>query len=856
MKFPQLHQIRPYLPLLVLSVFLFLLFEALHHYHYEEIVRELRQTPPPLIIWALGLTVLNYTLLTLYDALGFRYVSKDLPYSKIAFSSFVSYAFSYNLGFPLLSGSATRFRFYAAWGVSSIEIAKIIAFSSFHFWLGLSLLSGASLLVKPDIIVEMTGVSSFWSYGVGVLLLAPTIAYLGLAFRGVADIAIRSIVVTIPPFRLALGALLVAIFDWLLAASILYVLLVHVGAVPFLDLLASFFVGHSVGVLSHVPGGIGVFESVVSFGLREYLAPSSLIAALLLFRIIYYLVPFAAALALLAFYEVWRRREQMARALKPVERVLGELMPAYLSLASFISGAILLFSGATPTLSPRVKWIGEILPLPALEFSHFLNSIVGVGLLVLAQGLRKRVNSAYLLAVVLLITGVIVSIVKGFDFEEAMILSVVLLTLLPCRSYFYRKSSLLSTFTKRGIVAVAAVVFSAIWLGLFSYKHVEYRQELWWHFTLEGDASRFLRGGVGAMASLLIVSLTAVFQPVRKYGSYPGDAELERTRAIIERYPSSFGPLVYLRDKFVLFAEGDRGFLMYRISGRSWIALGDPIGDEEARSELIWKFRDLCDHYDGLPVFYEVSARNLPLYLDIGLSPLKIGEEARVDLKNFSLEGSHFKSLRSSIRKLERDGYTFQVVKAEEVEHYLSELKAISDEWLKEKEGAEKGFSLGFFSDDYIRRFPVALVIKDEKVLAFANVWTSSSKELLSIDLMRHRTNAHGVMDFLFIQLFQWGRNEGYELFNLGMAPFSGLEMHKFAPLWNRAGAIVFDKGEHFYRFEGLRRYKEKFRPHWEPKYLASPAGFLLPIVLTNLATLIGDRSSGGTKEVHDDKAP
>jgi phosphatidylglycerol lysyltransferase len=237
----------------------------------------------------------------------------------------------------------------------------------------------------------------------------------------------------------------------------------------------------------------------------------------------------------------------------------------------------------------------------------------------------------------------------------------------------------------------------------------------------------------------------------------------------------------------------------------------------------------------------------LHLYLDLGLSLLKLGEEARVPLTGFSLEGAARKDLRYTKRKLEKEGCRFEVMQPESVTTHLDRLEAISNAWLAEKSTREKGFSLGFFQPDYISRCPVALVIRNERIEAFANLWTGAQLEELSLDLMRFLPEAaEGVMEYLFVCLMLWGKAQGYRWFNLGMAPFSGLENRALAPLWNRLGAFVFRHGEHFYNFQGLRQYKEKFDPQWRPKYLASPGGLALPQIFANLATLI----SGGVKGV------
>jgi phosphatidylglycerol lysyltransferase len=286
---------------------------------------------------------------------------------------------------------------------------------------------------------------------------------------------------------------------------------------------------------------------------------------------------------------------------------------------------------------------------------------------------------------------------------------------------------------------------------------------------------------------------------------------------------------------------------MYGVEGRSWIAMGDPVGKEEEWGELVWRFREMCDRYDGWTVFYEVGHKRLHLYLDLGLTLLKLGEEARVSLEDFSLEGGARKGLRHSYHRLQKEGCVFEVVPQEGIPLLIPEFKDISDAWLAEKETREKGFSLGFFSEDYLRQFPAGVIRKNGKIMAFANIWPGAGKEELSIDLMRYLPEApKGVMEYLFVQLMLWGKEAGYQWFNLGMAPLSGLEDHALAPRWSRLGAFVFRYGEHFYNLQGLRQYKEKFDPKWEPKYLASCGGLAFPHILANIASLI----SGGMKGV------
>jgi phosphatidylglycerol lysyltransferase len=191
--------------------------------------------------------------------------------------------------------------------------------------------------------------------------------------------------------------------------------------------------------------------------------------------------------------------------------------------------------------------------------------------------------------------------------------------------------------------------------------------------------------------------------------------------------------------------------------------------------------------------------------------------------------------------------YHFEVVPKELIAMIMPELGRISSDWLARKRVREKRFSLGFFSEQYLRNFSTAVIREGDVAVAFANIWETDPKTELSIDLMRYSEAApNGIMDYLFLQLMLWGKTAGYSTFNLGMAPFSGMENRPLAPLSSRLGAAIYAYGEHFYNFQGLREYKEKFHPQWQAKFLASPAGLSLPLVLANIATLV----SGGLKGV------
>jgi phosphatidylglycerol lysyltransferase len=277
---------------------------------------------------------------------------------------------------------------------------------------------------------------------------------------------------------------------------------------------------------------------------------------------------------------------------------------------------------------------------------------------------------------------------------------------------------------------------------------------------------------------------------------------------------------------------------MYGVSGKSWIAMGDPVGQSDRIKELIWDFYEMSKLHQGRAVFYEISEKHIPIYLDLGLTLIKIGEEAKVPLESFTLEGNAGKDFRYAVKNVEKKGYWFEIIRPEDVIALIPELKQVSDAWLEMKTGKEKGFSVGFFDEKYLSNFPLAIVRNEEEIVAFTNIWTGAGAEEFSIDLMRYKSSAPA-MDYLFVKLILWGKENGYKRFSLGMAPLSGLEKRQFAPLWHKVGSLIFANGDYIYNYKGLRAYKEKFNPIWSPKYIALPTGFKKSLALKDIAALI-----------------
>jgi phosphatidylglycerol lysyltransferase len=817
---------------------------------WRELSADVWQTPPARLALALALTVLNYVALAGYDLLAFASIGHPLRRTRIAAASFLAYAISNNVGFAMLSGASVRYRCYTRWGVSAEDLSRVVVLCSVTFWLGLFALGGMSLAAAR--MPGAVGVPRAIVGPLGWILMAVPPAYVLLTLARRTPLRVGTLALPLPSPAIALAQIAISAIDWVLAGAVLYVLLPP-GAPPFLTFAGSFLAAILLGMVSHVPGGVGVFEGLMVVLLGPYLTSAELMPALVVFRAVYYFLPLAIALVGLAGGEVWRRRGPVARAGALLGRLTQAWTPRALAGLAFFAGVILLVSGATPAAEGRLELLGRIVPLGAIEASHFVGSIAGAALLILSQGLARRLDAAYYATSLALIVGMAASLLKGFDYEEATLLLITLTILWRARPAFDRRAAFFDTrFSPGWIAAVGAALFTSVWLGLFAFKHVAYRDELWWRFAIKGEASRFLRASVGAGVLVTLVALARLIRVAPHDVAEPSDADLDDAERVIAGQSATVPNLALVRDKGLLFNEDRSGFVMYAVQGRTWVALGNPVGPASCHAPLIRQFLERCDDFGGVPVFYEIGRASMHLYADFGMTFVKLGEEARVDLTAFTLEGGQASRHRQALRRLDKDGATFRIVERDRVPAILDQLRRVSDDWLAFKAGAEKGFSLGFFDERYVSRFPVAVIEQHGRVVAFANLWLAAGREEMSIDLMRyHRDAPRGIMESLLVRLMAWGRQQGYQWFALGMAPLSGVEASPLAPLWNRLGAFLYEHGEAVYNFQGLRAYKEKFNPVWEPHYLAYPGGLRLPRILADVSALI----AGGYRRIFQKQA-
>jgi glycosyltransferase 2 family protein len=537
--------------------------------------------------------------------------------------------------------------------------------------------------------------------------------------------------------------------------------------------------------------------------------------------------------------------------LRDLRPALVSAAPGGLALLTAAMGVMLLASGATPSDPSRFMWLAEHAPILLIEISNFLSSMLGIVLILLAFGLSRRLDAAWAATVACLPTAAVLALCKGFDWEEATALTVSFIVVVPFHEAFPRRARLTRMEISPGwMLSAAAAMAGAALAGWWSFQNLDYTDLSVLKVMGDHDAERAIRSTVAAAVLLLGVGVWRLLAtPATPPVVGETDPDYARVNAILAKAECAepHANLALRGDKRFLFSESGESFLMFGVRGRSWIALGAPIGKREERLELFWRFRELADAHAARPGIYGIGPEDLPDIVELGFTIQKVGETAAVPLDSFSLEGRRKGNLRRSWRKAGEEGACFEVLSGPEARLIEPELRRISDQWLSHHAGGEKTFTMGGFAAPYVWQFPTAIVRMGARPVAFATLWTTAQRAAFSIDLMRYADEApKDVMDFLFVELLHWGREQGYVAFEFGMAPLAGLEHRPLAPILSRVGRLLFERGEEIYNFRGVRRYKDKYDPVWAPRYIAAPSKWSIPFLIADVGIL----TSGGFKGV------
>lgn len=844
--------------MLAVAVVLALTGFALHHLlrtmRLTDVAAAVSALPAGTLAASLALTAASYMTLIGYDLSALRYVGQRMPLRTVALASFCGYAIGNTVGFSLLTGGSVRFRIYSAAGLRADDIGRVALFCVIAFGFGICAVSGLGALMRPELLAPIFAVPVSVLQGLGLALVASVGGFFLLCGRR-RELRLRGVTLPLPSVRLTVAQLCISAVDLCFASAALYVLLPDGLGLTYFAFLPLYCVAIIAGISSHVPGGLGVFEAVVLYSLGDQADKTALVGALVVYRFIYFVVPLITAGVVLALGELYRQLPTTRAAFSRVLDLPGSMVPTAASLLSVMAGVLLLASAVTPMQEARAAVLPSLLPLPVVEAAHVLATVVASALICLAPALQCRVNAAYRLVFAGLAVGAAASLAKGLDYEPALALTCIGVLLLPYRREFYRHTSILNQpFTLGWVLVIASILGGAAWLMLFAYKHLGYGPGRWFEFAFDADASRSLRGMVAAVVAVIAFAAIRLLRTTTRNDlpTAPTPDQFTHALTIARGQGRADAMLVAMMDKELLFSASGESFLMFGRRSASWIALFDPIGRDEERGELIWQFREVCDRKRVRAAFYQIRAEHLSLYLDAGMNLTKLGEEARVHVNAFTLDGNAGSTLQDAMDRARREQISFRMLAPGQTEAALTEMASVSNAWLAHFGKPDAAFSMGAFSAAYIAQFDVAAAFHRGQMIAFVSVLRTDLTQEAVIDLMRCRPGAPAsTMPFLLTSLILQLQSEGVRCLSLGMALLSGLEQRRLTRLWRRIGAPVYEHGERYYSFRADRKFKQAFTPVWEPRYLASPGGVDPAAVLADAASLMagGPARNGPTRD-------
>ncbi|MBY0422442.1 MAG: GNAT family N-acetyltransferase [Parvularculaceae bacterium] len=533
----------------------------------------------------------------------------------------------------------------------------------------------------------------------------------------------------------------------------------------------------------------------------------------------------------------------VTRETTPAGVVAEDAAPMIAAVASFIAGAATLIAAANPDATSRTM---DVVDLIAIEAPGVLAALIGIAQMAIADGLRRRVDASLWGAIGLSALAAIYFVLRHERYLDASLQIAFVGFLLFNRRAFYRRARAFRIRVAPGLLAGigGVVLIAALAATLWASTHHEFRLAPWWSLLIDAEMGR--GGRVVALAAVVVAGWglwRTIAQPERPHPPSPKPEDLAQANRVLTAAEESRPEhqLAFTGDLSLMFSETGQSFLPYAAAGSSLVALCGPAGRRDEQRAMIARFCDRAEDQGRRPVLYSADAALLPVLLDLGFKVEKIGESAVIDLETFSLAGKARENIRHCAKKMtQREGATFEIHEPPHGDKFLDLLRPISDAWLEAQKTGEKGFSLGRFDAQLLDRCPIGVARINGRVIAFGTLLATEDRRSVAIDLMRYdqATAPSGAMDFLLVELILWAKEAGYKKFDLSMAPLSGLAEERHAPLFARLGRMIYEQGGRWYNFEGLRRFKEKFRPDWEPRYIAAKGVLSVPVALAEIAML------------------
>lgn len=781
----------------------------------EDLAQALADLPRGAVLLAATLAVFNYGFMVCYDGLALRQLGRDLGFTRTALAAFVGYAYSNNLGFQVVSGTTVRYRLYSRWGLGGNELARLVVFNLVAVNLGIVTLLGTAFVLDPSAWLLGFSPAGMWDVVGGILLLVPLLYLLACArIRG--QLRVGGYELDLPRPVLGTGQIVTGTLDWLMATTILWILLPE-GEIAFTTLLAAFMAAQVVGLVSQVPGGLGVFEGSMLLLLGSEVPRETLLSALLFFRLVYYVLPLVVATALLLTDTLPRRR--FAGRLGDFT---GWILPRALAGLLFASGVLVLGAAAAPVEPARYEWLLLAAPPAVIAVAHWLSIVCGVALLLIAPMLLWRLSRAWRLSLAVLTVAALAVLLGGLRLELAGFIAVVLALAAGSRPQFRATGSLQGSPLPLGWTSAAvAVVAAGSWVGWVAFPAEPAWQDvlsfqLWVAVGPDAHPERLVQAGVGAMVCLAVGLALRALGRSEPFSEPLTGAPAQEVVANLGELRSSALPRLQLEAAQLSLRYQDK-LLLYTPCGRSWIAIGEPLGPDAA-TELIPHFVDRAFAAGRQPVVAGITRRTLPVCGDLGLAFLHFGDAARVAVDRAD-NPAYRADAERLLQPVDAIGGRSRVV--DPYGPGYAELIARL---------AEQGWPVDVPDDA-----PVAVLEGREGVLGVLTALPSRGRryELIIRDLKLVDAAFASAREALAATLVLWAHRQGYRWLHLGIARAEEHEQTDRAERVrvSRNRDVLLDP-------DPDREWRAVLQPRWEPRFLAYPGGLALPRTFRDLRQL------------------
>lgn len=796
------------------------------------VVKKIIEHLSPIQVFSLFIFgIIAVSPMMLYDYILTKELGKKISVGKLIENSWTINSLNNLIGFAGIVDVGLRYSYFSEKekeGKTMQSISKVMP----YFMSGLSLLSLLSVFSiflshKNDTLKPYSFVLIIASLILPILLILSTRKNMDY-FGNLSGKKMFALILT-------------SLLDWSFVSIFFFYVGKNLGYdISLINILPLYFISICIGMVSMIPGSLGSFDLMMIGGLLHLSINHNEAASwLLLFRIFYYIVPFFIGLILFLKSMGGQINDKFSGIPKKLSKLIKQSVSHFMS--NFF-GFFLMATAILPDQIHSIPIIGKMDPIHGQLLFQFPSFLLGSLFFLLGRLLKRRSQFALGFAAIMsFISLVYINLGEVSVFSSIyLILFIILVFLrredLDRRSFFYPVEDRLKDI---GYIAGSFIItFFLMYISSENTGHESLGYIIFHGRTGYGTSLKvhffniFLNRFFHLFIYLAIIALFyIVVESFARDRHFSFGEKFDKVR--FETFLKNFNntnlnaSLAFLNDKLLYYYienEKDLVAFQFALEDGKAIVMGDPIGPKEYFPKAINEFIKEAESKNLIPLFYEIGQELTLLLHELGYEFMKFGETAKVNLTEFGLVGKSGRKFRAVINRGENSGYSFKIMSPPFSNEFMDELESISNAWLSGRE--EKGFSLGFFDRDYLSLAPVACVLdKSGKVQAFANFLVCNTKTESSIDLMRYDplTERNGIMDYLFVQIFLYMKENDVVYFDLGMAPLSNVGQNDHSFVEEKLAFLVYTFATRFYSFGGLRKYKEKFSPSWEARYLSYP---------------------------------